>query len=175
MFVTYAVGRYSGPTLAWLETAAEGAGWYHSRTESDPSVNKVFYEPKRAPAAVPRPTELFHVTRSEYAEDIARNGVHLQEHGRTWQRRAYFTPRAFFATSLDDAVEFIRSMEGGGPATSNRVPLTAEILSTWEVFCVDPGERSYYQDVEFTAALWTDEPVGVESVSVCKGWRSGRS
>jgi len=159
------------PSLSWLDDIADDSGWYrsHIQKKDGPSPLSMF-EPK-LPTPISTPAALFHATRIEKAKGIIDQGVRLADLSTTWTDRTYFTPRAFFTTSLVDAGEIIRSLIARGPADRSDVELTPDLLDQHEVFAISPGERPYYLDVLAPPSVWTDHPVSKHEVRQIEGWR----
>ncbi|MGU3422996.1 hypothetical protein [Methylobacterium sp. D54C] len=169
--VVYRDNDYSKAGMDWLDQEAGRNGWYRTRSGTQGKDKFACFEPEQIPP-VPTPKELYHATDVGNADRILDDGFALTATGRTWMDRTYLTPRVFFATSLNDAVIFIRSMKGKTSATA-AAELTLADLQAWEILKVEPGDRTYYQDVEFPSAVWTEEDVPAREVSRLVGWRDG--
>lgn len=169
LFVSYEDTMVSRLGMEWLDNLADEAGWYRTRIRKDKSKTLFFYEPKNS-IAVARPSQLYHATRTINADKIINFGFNRTKVGRTWMNRIYFTERVFFATQLNDAIDFIRSMKQESSSNTN-INLSKKDLEEWDILKVDPGIRNYYQGAEFTNSVWTDEHVPKEDVSKLDGWR----
>lgn len=169
--VVYWDNEYSKAGMDWLDQEAGRNGWYRTRSGTQGKDKFACFEPKQFPP-FPTPKELYHATGVGNADRILEDGFVLAATGQTWMVRTYLKPRAFFATSLNDAVTFIRSMVGGSSSAATAALTYAE-LQAWEILKVEPGDRTYYQDAEFLSAVWTEEDVPAQDVSRFVGWRDG--
>jgi hypothetical protein len=154
----------------WLKETIEKCGWYQTRIEPNNTSEIWIAEATVVPPIAPG-GRLFHATRIANVANIEKHGIRLADAGRTWMRRNYHTPRAFFATSLSDAVVFIKSMILGTSADTDARKLSIAELEQWEIYSFDPGTDAFYRDEEMPEALWCEAPIDAARLGKEHDWR----
>lgn len=163
------LGMHYNQCLIMLEQIADKCGWYVTHIQETHQHVAVLEQKIASP--VGRPARLFHATPKKNAASLIRTGIRRSKRSKTWTSRSFYTSRAFFALSLDDAIIFIQSHDLGGPAVGRLPLLKWSQLNRWEVFMVRPGARRYFKDALFPTARWTDRPIPPGDVRLIRGWR----